>query len=106
MVRNSLAPSQIITPEVLRNAIIADMALGSTNSVLLLLLAIAHEVGMSRRSTTSTPSVRQVPHICNVSPSGAYRPASDGGGRCRVLYQLRELLTCLSGRSTELLRRA
>ena len=94
MVREGLAPSKIITPQSLRNAIIADMALGGSTNSVLHLLAIAYEAGIELSLDDFDRISRQVPHICNVKPSGAYpvQRLMEAGGMPGVLYQLRELL--------------
>ncbi len=46
LVKNNVVPSSIITKESLRNAIIADLALGGSTNSILHLLAIANEAGI------------------------------------------------------------
>ena len=51
------APAQIITREALENAIASVAATGGSTNAVLHLLAIAHEIGIAARpSTTSTAS--------------------------------------------------
>ncbi len=72
LVREELKPSDIMTLKAFTNAIIVDLALGGSTNTVLHLLAIANEGGVSLELSYFDELSRQVPHICNMVPSGPY----------------------------------
>jgi dihydroxy-acid dehydratase len=94
MVREGLTMDQIITKAAIHNAIVADMALGGSTNSILHLLAIAYEAGVELQLDDFDQISRQVPHICDVKPSGKFPVLrlAKAGGMPAVLYQVREHL--------------
>ena len=69
MVKENLRPSQIITRESLRNAIIADLTLGGSTNSILHLLAIAHTAGVKITLEDFEELSHKVPQIIKLDPS-------------------------------------
>jgi len=72
LVEKDIKPSDILTPQAFKNALIVDMALGcSTNSVLHL-PAIAHEVGVEINLDLVNELSNKVPNLCKLAPAGIH----------------------------------
>ncbi len=69
MVKEDLRPSQIITREALRNAIMADLTLGGSTNSILHLLAIAHTAGVKITLEDFEELSHKVPQIIKLDPS-------------------------------------
>lgn len=69
MVKEDLKPSQIITKDSLRNAIIADLTLGGSTNSILHLLAIAHTAGIDISLEDFEELSKKVPQIIKLDPS-------------------------------------
>ncbi|MBQ2645023.1 dihydroxy-acid dehydratase [bacterium] len=69
MVKENLKPSNIITRESLRNAIIADLTLGGSTNSILHLLAIAHTAGVKITLEDFEELSHKVPQIIKLDPS-------------------------------------
>ena len=77
LVRDDVRPSQIITRESIDNAIAAVAASGGSTNGVLHLLAIAWELGIAaRRSTTSTRIAERTPIVASLTPGrqATWRP--------------------------------
>ena len=72
LIDENLKPSDVITEKALENAIMVDMALGGSTNTVLHLSAIANEAGVPLSLTTFDKLGRQIPHLCNMCPSGPY----------------------------------
>jgi len=72
LINENLKPSDIITAKALENAIMVDMALGGSTNTVLHLSAIANEAWVPLSLTTFDKLGRQIPHLCNMVPSGPY----------------------------------
>jgi len=72
LIDENLKPSDIITAKALENAIMVDMALGGSTNTVLHLSAIANEAGVPLSLATFDKLGRQIPHLCNMCPSGPY----------------------------------
>lgn len=72
LVDENLKPSDVITEKALENAIMVDMALGGSTNTVLHLSAIANEAGVPLSLNTFDKLGRQIPHLCNMCPSGPY----------------------------------
>jgi dihydroxy-acid dehydratase len=72
LISKGLTPSKILTREAFTNAIALDMALGGSTNSVLHLSAIAKEAGISLPLKVFDEMSRQVPHLCNMVPSGPY----------------------------------
>lgn len=90
MVKNNRKPSELITKEVLLNAIMFDMAVaGSTNAVLYL-LAYAYELGIKLTYDDFDKYAKEIKCINAVIPSGPYTVVDFhyAGGVMQVMKQL------------------
>lgn len=72
LVREGTLPRDIITKESLENAIRVDMALGGSTNTVLHLMAIAAEAGVDLSLDSFIRIGEQVPHLCNMQPSGPH----------------------------------
>ncbi|EKE02809.1 MAG: hypothetical protein ACD_20C00328G0002 [uncultured bacterium] len=69
LVRNDVTPRTIITKESIRNAIIADLALGGSTNSVLHLLAIASEAEVDVTLNDFAQLSHQIPQIIKLDPS-------------------------------------
>ena len=69
MVKEDIKPSQIITKESVRNAIIADLTLGGSTNSILHLLAISHTAGIDISLEDFEELSKKVPQIIKLDPS-------------------------------------
>jgi dihydroxy-acid dehydratase len=69
LVNKNITPDSIITRESLRNAIIADLALGGSTNSVLHLLAIANEAGVDITLKDFADLSHEVPQIIKLDPS-------------------------------------
>lgn len=69
LVRDNILPLDIITKDSLRNAIIADLALGGSTNSVLHLLAIANEAGVGISLDDFEELSQKVPQIIKLDPS-------------------------------------
>lgn len=69
MVKEDLKPSQIITKDSLRNAIIADLTLGGSTNSILHLLAISHTAGIDISLEDFEELSKKIPQIIKLDPS-------------------------------------
>jgi dihydroxy-acid dehydratase len=72
LVREGITPRRIITPESIRNAIRVDMALGGSTNTILHLMALALEAGIPLGLETFNDIGKEIPHICDMQPSGPH----------------------------------
>ncbi|MGB4984730.1 MAG: dihydroxy-acid dehydratase [Erysipelotrichaceae bacterium] len=90
MVKKNLKPSQLITKETLKNAIMFDMAIaGSTNAVLHI-LSMAYELGIDISMADFEHYAKEIPAIVGVVPSGPYTIVDlyNAGGALAVMKML------------------
>ena len=94
LTRKKLLPSKILTREAFENAIAVDMALGGSTNSVLHLSAIAREAGISLPLSLFDEISRQVPHLCNMVPSGPYdmEELHNAGGIPALLKELSPML--------------
>ncbi len=87
-------PSQILTRPAFQNAIRVAMALGVSANFLIHLTAIAREAGVNLDLETFDRISREIPHICDIQPSGrkTMRDLDAAGGIQGVMKQIRPLL--------------
>ncbi len=71
LVEKNILPSSIITKESLRNAIIADLALGGSTNSILHLLAIANEAGCDISLKDFEELSNEIPQIIKLDPSSS-----------------------------------
>jgi dihydroxy-acid dehydratase len=67
-----ITPSQILTEKAFRNALTVDMAIGCSTNTVLHLTALAHEAGVDLNPELINEISRKTPHLCSLSPAGAY----------------------------------
>lgn len=72
LVEEDVKPSQIMTADALHNALVTVAAAGCSTNVVIHLLSIAHELGISLALDDFDQISREVPHILGVYPSGPY----------------------------------
>ncbi len=91
LVRNTICPRDILTPQAFANALAVDMALGcSTNSVLHL-LAIANEAGVPMNLDIINQISARTPNLCHLAPAGQEHHIEDldsAGGVPAVMAEL------------------
>ncbi len=100
LVWEDIRPSEVLTADAFRNAIVADMALcGSTNAIIHL-VAMARRAGVPLSIDDFDRISREVPVIVNLRPAGEYlmEDFHDAGGVPALLSRLREhlALECLT----------
>ena len=105
LVNRKITPKKIITKKSLRNAIRVDMALGGSTNTVLHLVAIASEAGIALTLDDFNELAEQVPHICDMQPSGLHSMQTlyRAGGIPAVFRQLEKILDdcpTVSGRTT------
>lgn len=71
LIEKNITPSQILTKESIRNAIIVDLALGGSTNSILHLLAIANEAGVDVSLKDFEELSFKVPQIIKLDPSAA-----------------------------------
>ena len=76
LLRKDITPRRILTREALLNGVVGAMATGSSTNLVLHLMAIAHEAGVSLTLEDFDRISREVPFVCNLQPSGKYPIAS------------------------------
>ncbi len=72
LIEKQITPSQILTRQAFENALTVDMALGCSTNTVLHLTALAHEAGMPIDLNLINDISRRTPHLCSLSPGGAY----------------------------------
>jgi len=95
LVRDHIAPRDIVTKGSLLNAIKVDMAIGGSTNTALHLPAIAHEFGIDIDLRAFDKISREVKHITSIRPSGPYHIADldRAGGIPAVLKRLQGQLS-------------
>lgn len=106
LVKQNLKPSDIITRESLRNAIIADLALGGSTNTFLHILAIANAGNINITLNDFEELSKQIHQIVKINPSSTLTMADfhNAGGVPAVLKALDKHLTdgkTVSGFSTK-----
>ncbi len=72
LLQKGITPRMIVNQDAITNAIAADMAIGGSTNSVLHLMAIAKEAGLSLDLAEFDRISREVPHICDLKPSGKY----------------------------------
>lgn len=72
LVLQDVRPSQILTKEAFRNAIVVDMAIAGSTNTTLHLPAIASELGIELPLELFDEVSNQAPSLCKISPSGKH----------------------------------
>ncbi|MGQ9543026.1 MAG: dihydroxy-acid dehydratase [Candidatus Bathyarchaeia archaeon] len=94
LIEEDVRPSMIMTEEAFKNAITVDMALGGSTNTVLHLKAVANEIGIDLPLELFDEISRRTPHLCNMSPGGAYKIVDlhKAGGIPAVMKQLGDLV--------------
>jgi L-arabonate dehydrase len=72
MVRENLKLSDILTPQAFENAITVNAAIGGSTNFIIHLLAIAARIGVDLNMDDFNTSVKKIPLLANLQPSGEY----------------------------------
>jgi dihydroxy-acid dehydratase len=94
LVREGITPRGIVTPESIRNAIRVDVALGGSTNTILHLMALATEAGIPLDLGTFNAIGREIPHLCDMQPSGPHSMLAlhRAGGIPAILSRLKGVL--------------
>jgi dihydroxy-acid dehydratase len=94
MVKEDLKPRDILSSDSFENAIIVDMALGGSTNTVLHVTAIANEAEINLPLSLFDKISKQVPHLCNMIPSGPYdmQDLDEAGGIPAVMKELTKTL--------------
>jgi dihydroxy-acid dehydratase len=93
LVKEGLAPRDILTEKAFANALAVDMALGcSTNSVLHI-MAVAHEAGVGMNLGIINEISGKTPNLCKLAPAGRHfvEDLHRAGGVTAVMKELESL---------------
>lgn len=94
LVNSNLTPGSIMTSQAFENAIMVHAAIAGSSNSLLHIPAIAHQLGIEIDAGLFDKIHRQIPHLCNIRPSGTY-PAEYywfAGGTPYVMEQIKNHL--------------
>ncbi|MBO5363353.1 MAG: dihydroxy-acid dehydratase [Clostridia bacterium] len=93
LVRKQIKPRDIMTKSAIRNAIIADMALGCSTNSMLHLPAIANECGVPFSLEEVNEISEHTPNLCHLAPAGPtyMEDLNEAGGVYAVLKELENL---------------
>ena len=94
LVEKDIRPSQILTEAAFRNAIIVHSAIGGSTNATLHIPSIARELGIDIPIELFDEINHKVPHIGNITPSGAHQTESFwfAGGVPMVQLELKDML--------------
>ncbi len=90
MYRKNIRPRDIMTKEAILNALTVDMALGCSTNSMLLLPAIAHEIGMDFDISFANEISAKTPNLCHLAPAGPtyMEDLNEAGGVYAVMNEL------------------
>ena len=93
LVKKQIKPRDIMTKSAIRNAIIADMALGCSTNSMLHLPAIANECGVPFSLEEVNEISERTPNLCHLAPAGPtyMEDLNEAGGVYAVLKELEGL---------------
>ncbi len=93
LVRRDIKPRDIMTPAAIRNALVADMAIGCSTNSMLHLPAIANELGMDFNLDMANEISEKTPNLCHLAPAGHtyMEDLNEAGGVYAVLKELEKL---------------
>ena len=72
MVREDLRLADVLTPAAFENAITVNAAIGGSTNFIIHLLAIAARIGVDLNMDDFNTSIRKIPLLANLQPSGEY----------------------------------
>ncbi len=90
LVKKNIRPRDIMTAAAIRNALIADMALGCSTNSMLHLPAIANECGVEFNLDMANDLSAVTPNLCHLAPAGPtyMEDLNEAGGVYAVLKEL------------------
>ena len=93
LVKKQIKPRDIMTKAAIKNAIIADMALGCSTNSMLHLPAIANECGVPFSLDEVNEISERTPNLCHLAPAGPtyMEDLNEAGGVYAVLKELENL---------------
>lgn len=93
LVRKDIKPRDIMTSAAIRNALIADMAIGCSTNSMLHLPAIANELGIEFNLDMANEVSERTPNLCHLAPAGHtyMEDLNAAGGVYAVLKELEKL---------------
>ena len=93
LVKRDIKPRDIMTPAAIRNAIVADMAIGCSTNSMLHLPAIANELGIEFNLDMANEVSEKTPNLCHLAPAGNtyMEDLNEAGGVYAVLKELEKL---------------
>ena len=93
MFRQNIRPRDIMTKEAIINALTVDMALGCSTNSMLLLPAIAHEIGFDFDIGFANPISEKTPNLCHLAPAGHtyMEDLDEAGGVYAVMKELADI---------------
>ncbi len=93
LVRRDIKPRDIMTPAAIRNALVADMAIGCSTNSMLHLPAIANELGIEFNLDMANEVSEKTPNLCHLAPAGHtyMEDLNEAGGVYAVLKELEKL---------------
>lgn len=93
LVRNDVKPRNIVTMDVMENAIAVDMALGCSTNSSLHLPAIAHEAGLKLDLKRFNEISEKTPNVCHLAPAGEHfmEELNEAGGVPAVMKELADI---------------
>ncbi len=92
LLERDIKPRDIVTAEAIDDAFALDMAMGGSTNTVLHTLALANEAGLDYPLERINAVADKVPHICKVSPSGAWHmeDVHRAGGIPAILNEIQE----------------
>jgi len=94
LVKNDIKPSEIITDQSIKNALVLDMAMGGSTNTILHTLAIASEAGIHFDLHDLNEIASRTPYLCKVSPATPNVHMEDvdrAGGIYAILNELSKI---------------
>ena len=93
LVKKDIKPRDIMTPAAVRNALVADMAIGCSTNSMLHLPAIANELGIEFNLDMANEISEKTPNLCHLAPAGNtyMEDLNEAGGVYAVLKELEKL---------------
>ena len=93
LVEKNIRPRDIMTEKAIRNALIADMALGCSTNSMLHLPAIANECGVEFNLDMANEISEKTPNLCHLAPAGRtyMEDLNEAGGVYALLKELTKL---------------
>lgn len=93
LLRNTIRPRDIVTPDAVANAVAVDMALGCSTNTVLHLPAVFGEAGLNMGLEVFDEVSRKSPNLCKLSPAGKHFMVDldNAGGIPAVMSELDKL---------------